>query len=400
MRTIVRSRHRRNHVAIYAPRSGGLYERHPVRVGGAERQMALLAQSLAANGSRAAHIVFPPGDPVIPEGLQLELIDRGPSADAHTVVGRLLEGMRIWRALRRADADIYVFRGSAPALGVGGLFCRMHRRHLVFSSANDVDFTLERLLDRRHRSGLYRFGVRSVSALVVQSEQQLAMARDVFPGVPRTVVIPSFGEPPQDLPPKRDPPLAFLWIGRLIEYKQPMQFLQLARQMPDMRFWMIGVDNESDAVAARVRAEAAELQNLELLDPAPHAPTMELLSQAVALVSTSRLEGMPNVFLEAWNRGIPVLSLEFDPDGVIERERLGIAADGSWERFVEGARALWDDGPRRAEAGFRARDYVRKTYSPDAVASRWGDLLAELAGVPTDSGPWRERRLYAAGSGE
>lgn len=379
MSTRARSRHRRNRVAIYMPRSGPMYERHPLLTGGAERQMTLLAQSLSANGIRVAHIVFPPGDPVIPEGHQLELVGRGPSADAHTVKGQLLEAVRIWRALRRADADIYVFRGSAPALGVGGLFCRMYRRHLVFSSANDFDFTLERMSDRPHRSGLYRFGVRSVSALVVQSEQQLAMARDVFPTVPRTVVIPSFGEPPQDLPPKRDPPLAFLWIGRLIEYKQPPQFLELARQMPDLRFWMIGVDRESDPVAHRVRAEAAELPNLQLLDPAPHAPTMELISQAVALVSTSRLEGMPNVFLEAWNRGIPVLSLEFDPDGVIERERLGIAANGSWERFVEGARALWDDGPERAEAGLRGRDYVRKTYSPDAVARRWGDLLAELA---------------------
>ncbi len=372
-------RKRRNEVAIYAPRSAGMYEREPVRAGGAERQMTLLAQSLARKGTRVAHIVFPPEDPVIPEGLSLELVSRGPHTGGPPVARHLLEALRIWRALRNADADIYIIRGSTPALGVAGLFCRVWRRRLVFSAANDVDFTLERLLDRRHRSGLYRFGIRSATALVAQSEQQLAMARVAFPEVARTISIPSFGEPPEIVAPEEDHAQAFLWIGRLIEYKRPLDYLRLASELPDMQFWMIGVDNESDPVADRVRFEAAGLHNLELLEPRPHAATMELVRQAMAIVSTSRLEGMPNVFLEAWNRGIPVLSLEFDPDGIIAREGLGIAAEGSWQGFVEGARVLSRQGSERGALGHRARAYMRETHSPDAVSNRWGELLRELA---------------------
>ena len=57
---------RRNRIAIYAPRSTGMYERRAVRVGGAERQMALLATSLARRGVPVAHIVFAPSDPSVP----------------------------------------------------------------------------------------------------------------------------------------------------------------------------------------------------------------------------------------------------------------------------------------------------------------------------------------------
>src|SRR5579885_3829257 len=53
----------RNDVAIYAPDSAGGYERVVHRVGGAERQMLLLARALSDRGHTVAHIVFPVEDP-------------------------------------------------------------------------------------------------------------------------------------------------------------------------------------------------------------------------------------------------------------------------------------------------------------------------------------------------
>ena len=95
------------------------------------------------------------------------------------------------------------------------------------------------------------------------------------------------------------------------------------------------------------------------------------------MVTTSRAEGMPNTFLEAWARGIPVLSLSVDPDARIADNDIGIVAGDSMDRMAEGARALWDGG-RRAEMGARAREFVRSVHSPDAVADRWYELLEEL----------------------
>ncbi len=39
---------------VYAPFSGGLYDRSPGRAGGAERQMVLLARALVERGHRVA----------------------------------------------------------------------------------------------------------------------------------------------------------------------------------------------------------------------------------------------------------------------------------------------------------------------------------------------------------
>ena len=194
----------------------------------------------------------------------------------------------------------------------------MRRRRLIFSSAIDGDFTLQTLSAGRHRVVLYRAGLESASAIVVQSRQQLELARRALRRVPRLECIPSFAEDPPEPELPRPAPEAFLWIGRLIDYKRPLQYLELARAMPETHFWMLGVSNESQSYAAEIVERATGMPNLELLEPRPHAETMQLVRRAIAIVSTSRLEGMPNVFLEAWGRGVPVLSLSFDPDGIIE----------------------------------------------------------------------------------
>ncbi len=226
---------------------------------------------------------------------------------------------------------------------------------------------------------LDRAGLESASAIVVQSQQQIELARRTLRGLPRLERIPSFGEDPPAAPRARAAPEAFLWIGRLIEYKRPLQYLELARAMPDARFWMVGVDNESQRLAVEVREQASDIPNLELLEPRPHAETMALVERSIGLVSTSRLEGMPNIFLEAWSRGVPVLSLSFDPDGVIAEHGLGVYANDDWERFAAAARELAGGGGDRAGVAARGPAYVRATHSPDAVTGRWQALIEDLA---------------------
>ena len=87
---------------------------------------------------------------------------------------------------------------------------------------------------------------------------------------------------------------------------------------------------------------------------------------------------MPNLFLEAWACGVPVLSYEFDPDGRIGRDGLGVAAAGSAARFVEGARALWGARANRDDLSDRVRAHLAERHGVEAVSARWAGLLAEL----------------------
>jgi glycosyltransferase involved in cell wall biosynthesis len=206
------------------------------------------------------------------------------------------------------------------------------------------------------------------------------LARRAFPRLERLHEIPSFAEAAA-LQSKE--PTSFLWTARLVDYKQPLRYLDLAQAIPDARFRMIAVETSetSPELRAELHSRVAKLANLQLLGPRSRAEVAALVDEAVAVVSTSRLEGMPNVFLEGWARGVPALSLEFDPDGRIATHGLGTAADGSFERFTGAARELWRTRDDRRHLASRIRSYVRETHSLDAVAERWVRVI-EAAGRP------------------
>jgi glycosyltransferase involved in cell wall biosynthesis len=369
----------RHEVAIYVPESVYWYERTGGWGGGAERQMMLLARALASRGIGVAHIVYPPSDVAqLPPGLTL--VPREGDPGTRSLSGGVKEVARIWRSLGRANAEVTIVRRATPAVGIAALFSKLHRRKLVYSSASNFDF----LPDRRGRYRsvsrmLYRLGVRLADVVVVQTEDQAGLARESFPRLREVVRIPSFCEPAGEAGDRIDGG-SLLWIGRVLGSKAPLRYVELARTVPEGRFTMIANEHGASREHAEVREAARDVPNLELLDRIPHDQVMELVSRSVAVVSTSvpKAEGLPNVFLEAWARGVPVLSLDCDPDGVIERHELGIAADGSWDRFVEGARELLNGRDRRAELGRRARAYVQEVHSVDAVADSWAELVERL----------------------
>ena len=364
-------------MAIYSPFASVYYARRTDQApgGGAELQSSLLARGLAKRGLRVAHIVYPIPEPIRFEPPSPTLVERARHRGGGGL-GWLAEGRAIWRGLDRADASVCVVRGSGGHLMPAAAFSRSHRRRLVFSTSNDLDFDFERHDRNRLILRGYRYSIRGADRVVVQTRQQERLARQALPRV-EPVVIPSFAEAAE---PVSGEPEYFLWADRLVEYKQPERCLELAAALPEARFRMVGqpTSETPPGLKRRVEERARSLPNVELVSPRPREQLLAEMSRAAAVVTTSRAEGMPNTFLEAWARGIPALSLGFDPDGLIAGNRIGIAAGGSMERLIEGARTLWQDGGVRKEMGDSARELVRSTHSPDAVAERWLALIEGL----------------------
>ncbi len=122
-----------------------------------------------------------------------------------------------------------------------------------------------------------------------------------------------------------------------------------------------------------------KLNNLEFTGELPLEEVNKRLEEADLFINTSDYEGMPNTFIQAWMRQVPVLSLTVDPDGLLQKEGLGFRA-GSYERLVALTRQLLLDEEKRKRIGEKARLFAIEQFSEESVLPRMLDTIEHIKG--------------------
>ncbi len=349
----------------------------------------LLAQALAETGCHVAVVAYETENRLPERVGGVDVITRPRyQAGGRRAIGKLSEAMAIWRALWGVDCDVVVKRAAGIEVGLVALLSRLRRRRFVYSSANVVDFEVGSLLTSRRDAALFKLGIRLSNTIVVQTQEQVDLCRRSFNREP--VLIKSIAEiGPSETDEMRAPSgrsgcdsqaqPTFLWVGRLVDYKRPELFIELARRVPDAHFKLIGATvaghSPSFDLLTALQEQAQDLDNLEILDSMPRSEVQAHIKNAVATVNTAEYEGLSNVALESWVCGVPTLALFHDPDGIIERLGLGAFANGSVERLAEMAVRFVMRPEERDRCGEAARAYVRVEHAGAAVALRWRQVL-------------------------
>lgn len=366
---------KRYDVAFYVPWLGPLLTSgHGLTTGGAETQIFMLSRALAARGLSVCMLVFAMQGVELPSTVDgVDVVVRPPYKARQRLFGKLREVVNIRAALASVESDVVVARAAGPHVGFVGFFARPRR--FVFSSASPVDFDFPRVAPKRRDRALMALGMRLATDVVVQTEEQRDSCRERLGR--EGVLIRSICELPEEV---NASPETFLWIGRYNPYKRPLEYVELARALPEAQFLMVASAATSTPEMAelkeRVIAEARQLPNLELVHSLPRDELMLLIERGVAVVSTSEYEGMSNVLLEGWARGVPALVFSYDSDGLVERHELGLVAHGSSSTFARQARDLWETRHHRAELSARCRGYVARHHAPERIAAEWAKLLA------------------------
>ena len=114
------------------------------------------------------------------------------------------------------------------------------------------------------------------------------------------------------------------------------------------------------------------------MDRVPFAQIEAYYRRAVALVNTSEVEGFPNSFLQAGKYGVPVLSLQVDPDGMLGRHHCGWQFEGNLSAMARQLRAVWQDSPIASRKGAAIRRYVQQHHG---LVERVLELEQVLRGV-------------------
>jgi len=347
-------------------------EGNPKYIGGESIQHVLLARAWRDLGHDVSMIVHD-------EGQGARRVHEGVTAiAAHTRQGGM-PGLRFFHpratrllsALIAADADIYYQSPAGAYTGITAWFCRATGRRFIFRVASDSDCEKEhgRIQFWRDRK-LYSYGLRRASFVAAQTEYQAQLLRENH-GI-ESVVVNMMVEPPRGGAPV-DKDIDVLWVSNLRALKRPELALELARQLPQVKFLLAGGPMPGgETYYEDVRAAAARLPNVNMQGAVRYADSGMLFDRAKIFLNTSSIEGFPNTFLQAWIRGVPVVSF-FDPDALVQRLQLGHIAN-SVDEMREAIRSLLEDDADRERTGRRAREFASREYTT-GVAARYLELL-------------------------
>lgn len=356
-------------------------------MGGAEYQVKCLIELLAARDDVEVFLVcrFCPSST---EAAGYRIVRFG-RARKHGRLRMLMDLPSLYRTLTTLRPDVVYQRCLLPFTGACAAYCRRHGAKLVFHIAHDRDVTPAGRFPRgpygllqaaARRIG--ELGMRRADAIVAQTKRQAAQLRAAY-GLEAALVVGNFhplpdGETPA--PPRERKRV--VWIANFKSFKRPERFVDLAealRDRSDVELVMIGRPGPPSQYGP-LHERIARLPNLRYLGELPFDRVNDEIAASDLLVNTSDAEGFPNTFIQAWLRGVPVVSCFVDPDGCLSTAGTGVLV-GAVERLPDVVRVLLDDPQSRAELGRKARAYARAHHTV-ASAEPLLDLLTTISKDP------------------
>ena len=273
--------------------------------------------------------------------------------------------LSIWKAMGRANADIYFKKGASSIAALVALYCRLHRRSLFLRTAHDIDCDGTYIRENPLRGRAFLWALRQAKQVFVQKDSNKVSLKETT-GV-SAIVLPNGHRLPELFSQKRD---CILWIGRSTYFKQPELFIKLARETPKEQFVMICQQSKDDNKYDELLAGAKTVANLKFIEGVPFHEIDSFFQRARVLVNTSSMEGFPNTFIQACKCAAPILSLKINPDRFLDKHNCGMCANGDWQRFKQMLSELLE--PQTAKQyGNNARIYAQENHDIKKIIEQY-----------------------------
>jgi glycosyltransferase involved in cell wall biosynthesis len=344
--------------------------------GGAERQIALLFDVLFRRGVDVWLCWYEPIEhyrALLPAGAEARatLLPRSPGWRGAGLA------MTLHKHVRTVDPDVVVSFLRGPSRWTGLLALGPRRWKWVVAERTQ--------LNAAERVRGYRTLARRADAIVSNSMTATDEFRAAGFDAERLFYLPN-GVPLAPEPPAKPKtgPFRVLAVGSVQGMKNHLLLIRTLAAMKDRDWRLDHAGRPSDAALfAKIQAEVQALGvadritfHGELRDLGP------LYESADLMVLPSSFEGFPNVLLEAWNHGCPVLvSDRCDLPRLVRHGETGwvfpLDVPDGLQRALDVA--FRTDREELGAMGRAGRQEVLAQYTIEAVATRWMELLERVA---------------------
>lgn len=342
--------------------------------GGGELQIALLAKALARGGHEVVVLDYETTEEFnTDDGIKIYPI-KGWNKGIRMIRTLTHRLPQLYLGLREQKADIYYCRIRDSRHIFVWWAARKVKAKFILGLASDLEIinfkirwkyyyltnirNLWVFIDGIFSEIVYPWLLHKSDAVFVQHEGQKQMLLQkgiksiIFPNLIDLTQIPVISNPTHNY---------FIYVGWLDKRKGIAEFFEVVKKAPLSTFKVIGPPR--DKTGHFYYEKLKSFQNVSLLGELSHSDTLYCIANSKALISTSPMEGFPNIFIEAWAYGIPVLSLNVDPGSIIEKEELGENTHGNLDSLLQ----AMDDNRYTNDFAKRAKAYVEHNHGLNAA---------------------------------
>jgi glycosyltransferase involved in cell wall biosynthesis len=320
-------------------------------IGGGELQISLLARALAQNGHEV--IIIDPSSTenfVTTEGIQLVGVPNW---------NKGFRGFRLffyripalWKLFYQQNADYYYVRMRTYLHLIPYLVAKKLGKQFIQAIAHDLDvlglaakykheyksnFNLIRYLTLYIPNDLvFSYLLKKSDYIILQHSGQSLKQSGVkgkiviFPNIFNFNNLPIVENPSKDY---------YVHVGALTVMKGSDNLNQLIRNL-DHKECIVIVGEPRDIPSRKILESFDRSENIIQKGRLSHTQTLQCIANSKALINTSNFEGFPNVFLEAWGMGIPVISLNVNPGNIFNKYNLGVYCGGNFELMADSIEA-------------------------------------------------------------
>lgn len=278
-------------------------------------------------------------------------------------------GVSLWQAMKYADCDLYFRETPTLPTFLTALFCRLKHKLFAYRCASANNCNGGYIREHWFRGRLYKWALKQAAVVMVQNLEDIDSLRQTT-GVDSACVpnghhLAPLAEQPRD---------GILWVGRSTHVKRPELFIELAKQIPSQRFVMVCEQCSENRHYNRLVGEAQQVSNIEFHKSVPFAKINSFFQCAKIFVNTSDFEGFPNTFVQACAAGTPILSLNTNPDGFLEKYKCGLCSKGNWADFVRHVTTLLDS-KIQSEYGQNGRKYAAENHDIEKIIEQYKKLF-------------------------
>lgn len=278
------------------------------------------------------------------------------------------------------NADVYIVAGNGELTSNLVYYCKKRGKKFILLAGSDLDFDPRITSDPDFVTQygvpgyLMAYNLKNTDIFLVQTEHQRELLERHFQR--KGVVVRNPIDTTRNFS-RNIEKNTILWVGKSDTVKRPELALDVAENLPQYPFKLIlNLSNKEIYLDCHTRAK--HLPNVTILTYVPYDQIEKEYAQAKLFLSTSLLEGFPNTFLHAAKYGVPIVSLNVDPGGMLSTFGCGMFCNGNFETIKESIYDLMTTPDLYSTSSFRCLNYVHQYHDKEIIARQYEEAILSL----------------------